>query len=556
MSGLCGPNIGPQSAPSAPPHRPGVAVWEWKKTGRWRPYSPEVSQALERTMQKGLSQMLLHDADPMLAPYQVNLQAMQQTGGGHVYEVRRKVHKADSPAAKGAKWEWAGEQAGVWYEYMMAVQCVIEHEWEQGNQEVDLSMSFQDYPYKICIESLTQVNKYTGFVRNIRRLSQQARYPTVKEEPEETVPMPVVPGLVVGPGAKPKEKSKELKGKQKGVKKTTSSGSPAKTILNNLVNRVRGKSGSDDTPDPAPLARKGRRGSSETVSTYISQDSDSKDNLMDLDEPSTSSSSSTRCTRSHPNGLHSMGTSPPGASASSFMGGGVGGKRKRDPPTSLSIPLPPLVQRFCSPAQDVPLPNQTCPICMCDFEPGSGPDGQPYAMKGCGHINHLACLISMVQHSSKEGKASHLQCPSCMMIYGEKTGNQPVGTMTDTIIRLSLPGYPGCSTIQITYTFHSGVQGPDHPHPGKRYSAYAFPRTAYLPDNEKGRKVLRLLKVAFQRKLTFTIGQSVTTGIDDVITWNEIHHKTSVELSSAHGYPDPNYLDNVLAELATHGVTD
>ena len=33
-------------------------------------------------------------------------------------------------------------------------------------------------------------------------------------------------------------------------------------------------------------------------------------------------------------------------------------------------------------------------------------------------------------------------------------------------------------------------QGPEHPNPGKRYSATGFPRTCYLPDNQKGKKVV------------------------------------------------------------------
>jgi deltex len=68
-------------------------------------------------------------------------------------------------------------------------------------------------------------------------------------------------------------------------------------------------------------------------------------------------------------------------------------------------------------------------------------------------------------------------------------------------------------------------------------------------------KVLHLLRIAFDRRLTFTIGRSATTGKEDVITWNEIHHKTELGMSQlGHGYPDPGYLDNTLMELAAHGV--
>ena len=70
-------------------------------------------------------------------------------------------------------------------------------------------------------------------------------------------------------------------------------------------------------------------------------------------------------------------------------------------------------------------------------------------------------------------------------------------------------------------------------------------------------KVLQLLRVAWERRLTFTIGTSVTTGATNTIVWNEIHHKTeSTSNHSGHGYPDENYLDNVLAELAAQGVRE
>ena len=63
--------------------------------------------------------------------------------------------------------------------------------------------------------------------------------------------------------------------------------------------------------------------------------------------------------------------------------------------------------------------------------------------------------------------------------------------------------------------------------------------------------------MAWQRRLTFTIGTSVTTGSTDTVVWNEIHHKTEAHSNhSGHGYPDPGYLDRVLLELAAQGVED
>lgn len=65
----------------------------------------------------------------------------------------------------------------------------------------------------------------------------------------------------------------------------------------------------------------------------------------------------------------------------------------------------------------------------------------------------------------------------------------------------------------------------EHPNPGVRYPGTT--RVAYLPDCPEGNKVLTLFRKAFDQRLTFTIGTSMTTGRPNVITWNDIHHKTS-----------------------------
>lgn len=64
-----------------------------------------------------------------------------------------------------------------------------------------------------------------------------------------------------------------------------------------------------------------------------------------------------------------------------------------------------------------------------------------------------------------------------------------------------------------------------HPNPGRHYSG--IKRTAYLPDSKEGNEVLQLLKRAFDQKLIFTVGTSRTTGMENQVTWNDIHHKTS-----------------------------
>ncbi|KAF1390537.1 hypothetical protein PFLUV_G00059080 [Perca fluviatilis] len=164
----------------------------------------------------------------------------------------------------------------------------------------------------------------------------------------------------------------------------------------------------------------------------------------------------------------------------------------------------------------------------------------------CFHSFCSACIDSVFKFKPA--------CPICNTYYGEYTGTQPEGTMTVMRSWQSLPGFELCGSIVIQYSFPAGIQGPEHPNPGVKYSSTS--RTAFLPASEEGEKVLKLLRKAFDRRLTFTIGRSVTTGLNNVITWNDIHHKTNMDGGpQCFGYPDPEYLFRVQDELRLTGVT-
>lgn len=144
-------------------------------------------------------------------------------------------------------------------------------------------------------------------------------------------------------------------------------------------------------------------------------------------------------------------------------------------------------------------------------------------------------------------------CPVCNTSYGVQKGNQPPGIMKVTYVKHSLPGYEGCGSIVIEYKMNGGVQTKEHPNPGISY--FGIQRTAYLPDNKEGREVLGLLRKAFERKLIFTVGDSRVSGASNVITWNDIHHKTSIDGGpEKYGYPDPDYLKRVKRELKDKGI--
>ncbi|XP_035673946.1 uncharacterized protein LOC118414188 isoform X3 [Branchiostoma floridae] len=179
-----------------------------------------------------------------------------------------------------------------------------------------------------------------------------------------------------------------------------------------------------------------------------------------------------------------------------------------------------------------------CSICISEI---TDPKSLP-----CKHTFCRACVDTALSYKS--------QCPMCNTIVGELKGNQPPGRMDwHTDYGTRLPGYENYGTIVINYYFSSGTQGPDHPNPGHHFSGTS--RTAYLPNNEEGREFVQLLKRAFDNRLVFTVGTSVTTGATDTVVWNDIHHKTRVYGgASGYGYPDPGYLARLREELATKGI--
>ncbi|XP_043107890.1 LOW QUALITY PROTEIN: E3 ubiquitin-protein ligase DTX3L [Puntigrus tetrazona] len=182
--------------------------------------------------------------------------------------------------------------------------------------------------------------------------------------------------------------------------------------------------------------------------------------------------------------------------------------------------------------------EEMCAICRDDFTDKT-------KLK-CGHEFCQECIDLSV-------KSLGPICPVCKEVFGRLEGNQPNGKMTVTRSMLSLPGYSHCGTIEIHYNIPSGIQTKNHPNPGKNF--HGATRLAYLPDNLEGNEVLKLLQRAFNQKLIFTVGTSTTSGVQNAVTWNDIHHKTSRSGGSLnYGYPDPGYLKRVKDELKAKGI--
>ena len=210
--------------------------------------------------------------------------------------------------------------------------------------------------------------------------------------------------------------------------------------------------------------------------------------------------------------------------------------------------------------------DKDCAICLvpllkpADFDIHKTSNSPTYQLETicylnkCYHMFHKVCIVALMDSNfHSKFNLTSISCPYCQTIYGVKTGDQPdTGTMDVSFEKSSLPGHDGYGTIVITYNFTEGDSLD-----GISYHADGFPRVCFVPDSPEGKTILELLRVAWIRRLIFTIGTSATTGRHNCVVWNNIHHKTEAQSNlSGHGYPDPNFLKNIKMELALEGVKE
>ncbi|KAB5522611.1 hypothetical protein PHYPO_G00161520 [Pangasianodon hypophthalmus] len=538
-----------------------AVVWEWQDdTGSWRPYSGQVSCFIEQCLQHhrsagpAVTTISLGQSDPSLAAYIIDIPSLKQfrQDTGKIRSVRRSVVHQSSALGNGVLWEWANDEGG-WTAYETRTSSFLERSYLARQTTADLGP--QGHNYLVDFTSLEQVNKNSGYRRRVRRQTGTPYPPAAASGTGSVIhsgpactcqqclshgPMPGRSRHSFSAGAGPSSAYSPYPRRPLSVGNMAWGGpwSPAATSM-------------AQPPGPAQSFPATPNGLSiPSIPLQLNGSSSVSAALAGMASILMSATGL---------GVRFM-TSPSGrpnqAQASSVK------RAKRQHRTAAQKPEE-VIKKYMEEVRVIP--DEDCMICMERLSCPSGydsPEGGSQALQPstvgkftkCGHTLHMLCMLAMYNNGNKDGS---LQCPSCKTIYGEKTGTQPKGKMEIYSIPQSLPGHPDCGTIQIIYNIPPGIQGAEHPNPGQPYTCRGFPRFCFLPDNDKGRKVLELLKVAWTRRLIFTVGTSNTTGEPDTVVWNEIHHKTEMMSNvSGHGYPDPNYLDNVLAELAAQGVTE
>ncbi|NXL67856.1 DTX1 ligase, partial [Chordeiles acutipennis] len=561
-----------------PPHNLArVVVWEWlNEHGRWRPYSAAVCHHIENVLKEDArGSVVLGQVDVQLAPYVIDLQSMHQfrQDTGTMRPVRRNFYDPSSAPGKGIVWEWENDNSS-WTPYDMDICITIQNAYEKQHPWLDLSSL--GFCYLIYFSSMSQMNRQTQRKRRLRRRMDLA-YPLTMGSIPKSQSWPVgsstgtpcscpqcllvnstraasnailasqrrklYPGAVrqsstftgaalwpagTGTGAVPGGTAKG-----EGLRVPAGAFAPSQSVpggallpgLNNLnrpgTQRGAGLGARATVPTGVPaLPVKNLNGTGPVHPA-----------LAGMTGILMCAAGLPVClTRAPKPILH-----PPPVSKSDIKPvPGVNGICRKTKKKHLKKSKTPedVVRRYIQKVKNPP--DEDCTICMERLVTSSGYEGV---------LSHRGIKPELVGKLGKCGHMYHLLCLLAMYNNGNKVSGDPS------------PWARGDTLPAVTQSGCCGVRGcPCHP-------GWVLRGGGAVPDAGHGRahppQVLKLLIVAWDRRLIFTIGTSNTTGESDTVVWNEIHHKTEFGSNlTGHGYPDPNYLDNVLAELLAQGVSE
>jgi calcium/calmodulin-dependent protein kinase I len=143
-------------------------IWEWFDKKVWVAYDSATNQILEQACTEGQDTLILDHGFFSSGPYTVDFKKKQQTNDRtkFVRELRRSPAKATTNVAA-----WVCLVKKKWEPYDQETSQILEAEYCAGSPKVILQHGFyaENGPYIVDFVEMKQMNKQTGFVREIRR---------------------------------------------------------------------------------------------------------------------------------------------------------------------------------------------------------------------------------------------------------------------------------------------------------------------------------------------------------------------------------------------------
>jgi len=171
-----------------------------------------------------------------------------------------------------------------------------------------------------------------------------------------------------------------------------------------------------------------------------------------------------------------------------------------------------------------------------------------FRFKQCfNHFFHKQCISQQLQSEKVNDDSYIVRCCICNKQYGSRYGDMPNGEMSWTRRKQEdCEGYEGAGCYQIIYKIQD-VSYKD----GSKYLDYKV----YLPGNTQGKKWLALLILLFQHRFTFQTAKLINNP-DKVSTfWGQIQHKSNTKGGGPNGFPDFNYLNDLISGCRTLGIS-
>jgi deltex-like protein len=158
-----------------------------------------------------------------------------------------------------------------------------------------------------------------------------------------------------------------------------------------------------------------------------------------------------------------------------------------------------------------------------------------------------ACTYQREHDRLCQNETLHYAAPRDGRIHPSQMGTSPAGTLRIQLTPKICPGFrPSCTVIELHYEIPSGIQREYHPNPTVPYQG--DDRTAFLPDNEEGRKLLTRFKYAWYHGHMLSVGRSQTHCKDNMTLWSTVPQKSGLA-GGPFGFPDSQYIAAVNKEL-------